>query len=152
MTSAKRYRKKPITVEAFRIGQDPVPEWAQDANHFNLVHQENGLIYAEIHTLEGVMRGYFGDYVIRGAIGELYPCRADIFEDTYTTAHLEDESIYKRIVQKIYALLTTGQTDELQTILGRIYDWGKLRNDPEMTLDEINQASSRALRRILPDQ
>ena len=36
-----------------------------------------------IRTLEGVMRVGFGDYVIRGVQGEFYPCRGDIFRQTY---------------------------------------------------------------------
>ena len=36
-----------------------------------------------IPTLEGLMRASVGDYVIRGVQGELYPCKPDIFEQTY---------------------------------------------------------------------
>lgn len=37
----------------------------------------------EIHTLEGVMRASFGDWIIKGVNEEIYPCKADIFEKTY---------------------------------------------------------------------
>ena len=37
----------------------------------------------EIHTLEGVMHAQPGDYVIKGIQGELYPCKPDIFNETY---------------------------------------------------------------------
>jgi hypothetical protein len=36
-----------------------------------------------IPTLEGVMRAEPGDYVIRGVHGEFYPCKPDIFFETY---------------------------------------------------------------------
>jgi hypothetical protein len=36
-----------------------------------------------IGTLEGVMRADPGDWIIRGVNGELYPCKPDIFEQTY---------------------------------------------------------------------
>ena len=36
-----------------------------------------------IPTLEGTMIASPGDYIIRGVQGEFYPCRADIFEQTY---------------------------------------------------------------------
>ena len=39
--------------------------------------------FAEITTLEGVMRGNKGDWIIRGVQDELYPCRGDIFEQAY---------------------------------------------------------------------
>ena len=36
-----------------------------------------------IHTLEGDMKAKQGDYIIKGVKGEFYPCRKDIFEQTY---------------------------------------------------------------------
>lgn len=36
-----------------------------------------------VSTLEGQMQGKAGDYLIIGIKGELYPCRRDIFEETY---------------------------------------------------------------------
>ena len=37
----------------------------------------------EVETLEGVMRGNAGDYLICGVKGEFYPCKPDIFEQSY---------------------------------------------------------------------
>lgn len=34
-------------------------------------------------TLEGVHKISFGDYIIQGVKGELYPCKPDIFNLTY---------------------------------------------------------------------
>ena len=36
-----------------------------------------------INTLEGVHHVSVGDYIIRGVAGEIYPCKPDIFEQTY---------------------------------------------------------------------
>lgn len=36
-----------------------------------------------IPTLEGAMAADIGSYIIKGVKGEYYPCRGDIFEDTY---------------------------------------------------------------------
>jgi hypothetical protein len=36
-----------------------------------------------IHTLEGDMIAMPGDWIIVGVRGEMYPCRADIFNETY---------------------------------------------------------------------
>lgn len=36
-----------------------------------------------IKTLEGDMRAEKGDWIIKGTIGEFYPCKPDIFEKTY---------------------------------------------------------------------
>ena len=29
------------------------------------------------------MRGEYGDYIIQGVMGEIYPCKSNIFELTY---------------------------------------------------------------------
>ena len=89
-----KYRKKPVVVEAFRIGIDPIPDW-----FMNKVTERDITIYSDrpvsdpfdhdhetfcyIRTLEGVMRGNHGDYIIQGVNGESYPCKPDIFEKTY---------------------------------------------------------------------
>lgn len=38
---------------------------------------------AHINTLEGVMHAKYGDVIIKGVAGELYPCKPDIFLATY---------------------------------------------------------------------
>lgn len=37
----------------------------------------------DIQTLEGEMRANMGDCIIKGIKGEFYPCKPDIFEDSY---------------------------------------------------------------------
>jgi hypothetical protein len=44
-----------------------------------------------IDTLEGTMRAVPGDVVIRGVMGEFYPCKPDIFDRTYDL--VEDHSL-----------------------------------------------------------
>lgn len=86
-----KYRKKPVVVEAFRLGIDYIPDWFMDkvttnkiilhgtSSGFNSVPDTN----ADIQTLEGVMHANYGDYIIQGVNGEIYPCKPDIFEMTY---------------------------------------------------------------------
>lgn len=38
---------------------------------------------AEVETLEGIHRARKDDFIIKGVRGEIYPCRRDIFEETY---------------------------------------------------------------------
>ena len=40
----------------------------------------------KIYTLEGKMLASTGDWIIRGVKGELYPCKPDIFQETYAAA------------------------------------------------------------------
>ena len=42
-----------------------------------------------IRTLEGDMRATPGDYIIKGVKGEFYPCKPDIFEQSYDKAEEE---------------------------------------------------------------
>lgn len=79
--NTNKFRKKPVVIEAFRYGIDPRPDWFMDKVTDNtIITYEN---YCNIKTLEGVMVAGFGDYVIKGVKGEIYPCKPDIFEVTY---------------------------------------------------------------------
>ena len=86
------YRKKPVVIEAFKLGVDYIPDWFMDAvtaNEVILHGTSSGFDHvadtnADIHTLEGWHHANYGDYIIRGVHGELYPCKADIFHKTYT--------------------------------------------------------------------
>ena len=91
-----KYRKKPVVIEAFRMGIDPRPDWFCDKVTTNeIITQRVGEIgqglspfdhsktYCIIKTLEGEMKGNYGDYIIKGVQGESYPCKPDIFEQTY---------------------------------------------------------------------
>lgn len=88
-----KYRKKPVVIDAFKLGTDCMPDWFCDARTKNNVITygkktyfdpfENNLSHAVIKTLEGDHRADIGDFVIRGVKGELYPCKPDIFAMTY---------------------------------------------------------------------
>jgi hypothetical protein len=89
----QRFTKKPVTIEAFKLGHDNMPDCFLDAKTTNKITTHNldgrwsgGPDYCLIKTLEGEMRGEFGDYIIQGVRGEIYPCKPDIFEATYAPA------------------------------------------------------------------
>ena len=89
-----KYRKKPVVIDAFQFYVDPMPDWFMDkltSNDVTLVkcnYKRYSIeeAYCEIETLEGVMIGNGGDYIIKGVMGEIYPCKPDIFEQTYEVA------------------------------------------------------------------
>ena len=89
-----KYRKKPITVEAFKLKNKGLikEDWFWDAVQNGTINPHNfeifnsGPSWCEINTLEGRMIAKAGDYIIRGVNGEIYPCKADIFEKTYEVA------------------------------------------------------------------
>jgi len=77
-----KYRKKPVVIEAFqyRAGeQNGVLN--EDVMAGRVRYPEDGTML--IQTLEGVMCAQPGDWIIRGVKNELYPCKPDIFEQTY---------------------------------------------------------------------
>jgi len=86
-----RYRKKPVEVEAVQLNERGLigEDWFWDAvtrndvitHHFGKHYPEPAMCV--IKTLEGDMTANAGDYIIQGVKGELYPCKSDIFEQTY---------------------------------------------------------------------
>ena len=76
-----KYRKKPVVIEAIQF---------TGKNFGEIYGFTDGLAekyfdeYAcVIPTLEGNHIASEGDYIIRGVKGEYYPCKPDIFAETY---------------------------------------------------------------------
>lgn len=76
----KKYRKKPVIIEAVQFTGNNVDEILEFAkNSFNNPSTNEMMI----PTLEGNMIASIGDYIIKGVNGEFYPCKPDIFDKTY---------------------------------------------------------------------
>lgn len=86
-----KYRKKPVVIEAFQLNERGLvgEDWFWDTVSENdIITHDFGKFcenpaWCEIKTLEGTMIARTGDYIIKGVNGEVYPCKADIFEKTY---------------------------------------------------------------------
>lgn len=84
-----KYRKKPVEIDAFCYdgdliganGEYCVPDWAANAHKTGVLFFDDSDLY--VKTLEGNMKVDVGDYIIKGVKGELYPCKPDIFKQTY---------------------------------------------------------------------
>ena len=91
-----KFRKKPVVVEATQIRAEWF-DWKDQPPKDVVI----GVILnpmkrcVEINTLEGVMIGQIGDWIITGVNGEKYPCKPDIFLKTY-------ESIDSHDVEEFY--------------------------------------------------
>jgi hypothetical protein len=88
---------KPCVVEAFQMTKktrqdnSEWPNWLHKA--WNTDPDKNGALFptkagsatgtVSINTLEGPQLVNFGDYIIQGVNGELYPCKPDIFLKKY---------------------------------------------------------------------
>lgn len=95
-----RFTKKPVTIDAMLAGEildlrgveaadafNAAPEWFRVAFVTGVVIIENidGRDVVLINTQgHGQVRAERTDWIIRGVQGELYPCRPDVFEATYT--------------------------------------------------------------------
>ncbi|MGT2812194.1 hypothetical protein [Streptococcus minor] len=76
------YRKKPILIEAAKWTGENVKEIMEFMGIPHISYEiPSGKL--SVVTPEGVMTAKKGDYIIKGVRGELYPCKPDIFEQTY---------------------------------------------------------------------
>ena len=88
-------RKKPVVIEAVKLEDDynsiySAIEFVEEVDMSTSIIGANACVKAVrdnrgmiINTLEGKIKASFGDYIIKGIQGELYPCKPDIFEQTY---------------------------------------------------------------------
>jgi hypothetical protein len=126
----KKYRKKPVIVEAeqwFKLGDVPeanirlistIKDAIEVVDSVDLIKfscescgrnfKEHGII----QTLEGSHLVCPGDYIIKGIKGEFYSCKPDVFKETYEeVSDNEDEGIKKYIQDYIQNLRKMGTSD-----------------------------------------
>jgi hypothetical protein len=77
----KTYRKKPVLVQAMKY--DGSIESAADIQQWCGGQAVKVGPNLEIKTLEGTFRANPGDFIIQGIAGEFYPCKPQIFRETY---------------------------------------------------------------------
>ncbi|HGR3810955.1 TPA: hypothetical protein ACL4TM_001595 [Streptococcus pneumoniae] len=74
-----KYKKKPVVIEAIRFIGSNYEEIREFIGE-NILCSDLSIV---IPTLEGDMVAQKGDYIIKGVQGEFYPCKPDIFTETY---------------------------------------------------------------------
>jgi len=82
-----KFRKKPVVIDAIQLTNELFSEDKMEtlrkflgAKARAVEKSYDGLF---IHTLEGNMKADINDWIIIGVKGEVYPCKPDIFEQTY---------------------------------------------------------------------
>ena len=91
MSEIKKYRQKPVIIEAMQLNAgkrgnlEVVINWA-GARQWYVDMDNHDECYICLSIPEGTMKAKNGDWVIRGVKGEHYPCKPDIFEQTYEEA------------------------------------------------------------------
>lgn len=74
----RKYKKKPVVIEAMQwTGENTleVLKWVGKSAYYR------DSLY--IKTLEGEHKALVGDFIIQGVAGEFYPCKFEIFVQTY---------------------------------------------------------------------
>lgn len=81
----KQYRKRPIVIRAVQWTGDNFDEICEfvKGQPITLYKNDFGFIRLLIETLEEDICAEVGDYIICGVHGEYYPCKPDIFSETY---------------------------------------------------------------------
>jgi hypothetical protein len=82
-----KFRKKPVVIEAVqftRMNWEAVQLFTEGTAHtLTIERRPDGKCTCVIPTLEGQHIATEGDWIIKGVAGEFYPCKPDIFEQTY---------------------------------------------------------------------
>lgn len=80
----KRYRKRPVVIEAMQFNRETWKELLKfTKRQACLLDTSKEPAICIIPTLEGQHIATEGDYIIKGVKGEFYPCKPDIFSQTY---------------------------------------------------------------------
>ena len=101
LVTPRYWRKKPVVIEAVQLTWQtwnevcdllgPFPEgtkgmYWKDHTWYEDFPGDPCEIAMKIWTLEGAHYAREGDWIIKGVQGEFYPCKPDIFEQTYEPA------------------------------------------------------------------
>ena len=89
-----KYRKKPVVIDAVQftkelrdavvLGEVECPHGAiQGSASWHQKDRKVWQAHFYIETLEGRMTVEIDDWIITGVVGEHYPCKPDVFEQTY---------------------------------------------------------------------
>lgn len=107
-----KYRKKPVEVEAIQWTGNNFEEVKAFTNGkaYKSLINDNTLV---IDTLEGKHLAILKDFIIKGIQNEFYPCKPDIFKETYEKAEktpltyfLNNEELVVAMNNGGYLLLT----------------------------------------------
>lgn len=87
-----QFRSKPVVIEAIQFRADDslksleimVDTWGESFQKaLGQPHADGRMI---IKTLEGDHTADYGDWIIKGLIGEFYPCKDEVFQRKYEPA------------------------------------------------------------------
>lgn len=83
----RKFVKRPIPIEAVVYdGSEQSLNEIKGLGSVNVIDYVNddGKPYIIVPTFNGGVRADIGDYIIKGVFGEIYPCKPNVFHNTYT--------------------------------------------------------------------
>ncbi len=144
-----QFTKKPVTIEAVQHdgtvkSAEFIEAWARTHGVTIADSWKSGgagsQVVLSIPTLEGVMVGNPGDWIIRGVSNEFYPCKPDIFEKTYRAGGPElavyDSKADTLEHMRVLAFLMNNVVREFLHRI-EIHDVGKLGVNEKPIFDEM---------------
>jgi hypothetical protein len=92
----EQYRKKPAVIQAVKYDgssthRSIIEAWIANGVYHDSSMRTRDIGPMSIQTLEGEITAQPGDYIIQGVAGEFYPCKPDIFEETYEKVYQDKE-------------------------------------------------------------
>ena len=88
-----KFRKKPVVIDAWPVSDllySAKHNWSSLPETVREAYESGGWVFAAdgiyLPTLEGSLKASKKDMLIRGVKGEFYPCKFEIFEQTYEDA------------------------------------------------------------------
>ena len=103
-----------------------------------------------LNTLEGEMHISFGDYIIQGIKGELYPCKSDIFEEIYEKVEEKNNGFELRRHRGKFVVLVFDGLSKL--LRGLDIDGLSFRKGETVEMGEIKYRVSGIVHKVIVDK
>ena len=77
------YKTKPVEIEALEWKGSNIRDMLNFYPDVIVEESDEGEWLIKISTLEGIMTANIGDFIIKGTLGEYYPCKPEAFYNKY---------------------------------------------------------------------
>ncbi len=84
-----KYRKKPVVIEAEQLTKEScedICDWVGDYLYSVDANLKKDTFSIKIKTANGIVKAYDKDWIIKGVMGEFYPCSPAAFKLSYEAA------------------------------------------------------------------
>lgn len=135
--TAQKFRKKPLVIEAMQW--DGTPEDASDILDWVLAHGGTARYHSTmlvdtsptvpfiaVDTLDATAKVFAGDWMMRGTVGEFYPCQSDVFNESYEhvrdtpVGEMSDEGLNRLMQDVTGSTVNHDGTPDVHATLGAI--------------------------------